>query len=266
MLDYIVYGFRSIGKGEAAAKTLCGILNVPPPPTKFQAYRSTIGSCIEDICFESMRNAIEQAVVINEGVRDIPVALDGTWQKPGFTSLNGVVRATSFDTGLVVDVAILSKHCTCPKKSSGEHISSCITTYRGASGGMEVEGAKEIFSRSLQTYNVCYTRYLGDGDSKGFAAIEEMSPYGNDCEIKKLECIGHIQKRMGTRLRKLKSDNKGIVLSDGLKLGGKNRLTSAVIDQLQTYYGQAIRTNNNSLEEMKQASYMGPVLAQVIDR
>lgn len=152
----LVYGLRSIGKGPTAAKTLCGILNVPPPPTKFLAYVSTIGSCIEDVAFESMRNAVEQAVEIN-GVRDIPVALDGTWQKRGFTSLNGVVTATSFDTGLVVDVAILSKHCTCPNRSSGEHLSSCITTYRGASGGMEVQVAKEIFGRSLPTYNVRYT-------------------------------------------------------------------------------------------------------------
>ncbi|KAG8252385.1 hypothetical protein J6590_058549 [Homalodisca vitripennis] len=41
---------------------------------------------------------------------------------------------------------------------------------------------------------------------------------------------GHVQKRMGTRLRGLESENKRIILSDGKGLGGKNRLSQAVID------------------------------------
>ncbi|GFV90072.1 hypothetical protein TNCV_4377881 [Trichonephila clavipes] len=40
-------------------------------------------------------------------------------------------------------------------------------------------------------------RNLGDGDSKGFLTII----YG-DTEVEKLECVGHVQKRMGTRLSK----------------------------------------------------------------
>lgn len=43
-----------------------------------------------------------------------------------------------------------------------------------------------------------YTRYLGDGDSKGQQTVNEAKPYGDDIQIEKLECIGHIQKRMGT--------------------------------------------------------------------
>lgn len=46
---------------------------------------------------------------------------------------------------------------------------------------------------------------------------------------------------------------KKVKLSDNLPIGGKNRLTDAVIDQLQTYYGNAIRKNTNSLEKMREA-------------
>lgn len=120
-------------------------------------------------------------------------------------------------------------------------------------GGMEVAGVKDIFSRSLQWYNVRYINYLGDGDSKSFAAVSELKPYGNDVTIKKQECIGHVQKRMGARLRRLKTTMKGKALSDGKPLGGTKRLTDEVINMLQRDYGLAIRQNTQSVEAMKKA-------------
>lgn len=114
-----------------------------------------------------------------------------------------------------------------------------------------MQGAVEIFSRSENPYKVRFTQYLGDGDSKGFSAVQEMQPYGPDCVLQKLECIGHIQKRMGTRLRKLKAEIKKLVLSDEKGLGGKNRLSKAVIDQIQNYYGLAIRRTTDSEEKMR---------------
>ncbi|GFT21780.1 hypothetical protein TNCV_2970211 [Trichonephila clavipes] len=45
------------------------------------------------------------------GHSDIPVAIDGTWQRHGHTSLNGAVIATSFYTGKVTDAQILSRFC-----------------------------------------------------------------------------------------------------------------------------------------------------------
>ena len=63
--------------------------------------------------------------------------------------------------------------------------------------------------------------------------------------IKKLECVGHIQKRVGSRLRKLKEKNKGI--------GGKGKLTDKVINTLQNYYGMAIRNNTGDIITMKKS-------------
>lgn len=62
----LVYGLRSIGKGVTAAKTLCGIMNLPSPPKKFIPCTEKLKSYAEDVCFESMRNAVEEAVVLNE--------------------------------------------------------------------------------------------------------------------------------------------------------------------------------------------------------
>ena len=113
----------------------------------------------------------------------------------------------------------------------------------------------KIFSRSLEKRGVKYTNYLGDGDTKGLMKVVEARPYG-DTEIEKLECIGHIQKRMGTRLRRIVKDMKGKDLPDEKKkkkIGGAKRLTAQEIDNLQNYYGKAIRDNTNSVENMRRA-------------
>lgn len=59
----------------------------------------------------------------------------------------------------------------------------------------------------------------------------------------KKECVGHVQKRMGTRLCNLKKNTKG--------LGSKEKLTEKLIDELLVYYGLAIRRNKDSIKEMR---------------
>ena len=55
---------------------------------------------------------------------DVGVSVDGTWQRRGFSSNNGVVTAISIDTGKVVDVEIMSKICKgCKQK---EHLKTVI--------------------------------------------------------------------------------------------------------------------------------------------
>lgn len=257
-----VYGLRTIGKGQAAGKTFCAIMDLPQPPSRFQNYFKKINNATVDCANKSMLDAVHEAVDWNEGCTDIAVALDGTWQKRGHTSLHGVVSATSVDTGKVVDVQILTKYChKCEKlkdekvklnihKCSGE----CSTNYQGVSGGMESEGVLSIFHRSQEKYNVQYTRYLGDGDTKAYKKVVESKPYG-EVNIEKLECVGHVQKRLGSRLRRLRNEYKGKRLEDGKALGGQGRLSEKEIDRLQSYYGQAIRNNLHSLEDMQKAVY-----------
>ncbi|GFX49611.1 uncharacterized protein TNCV_4902531 [Trichonephila clavipes] len=93
----------------------------------------------------------------------------------------------------------------------------------------------------------------GDGDTKTFNALSENKPYGDDYLIQKIECVGHVQKRMGTRLRKLKLVYSKKELSDGKTIGGKGRLTDSLIDKLAHYYGNAIRCNSKSVKEMRKA-------------
>ena len=109
---------------------------------------------------------------------------------------------------------------------------------------MGPEGADRIFQRSVEKHNLRYTEFYGDGDSKSFTRVKGV--YEDDgIEMEKKECIGHVQKRVGTALHKLKQENPG--------LGGKGKLTDSQIDKLQNYYGIAIRSNVGNLAGMKKA-------------
>jgi len=61
-----------------------------------------------------------------------------------------------------------------------------------------------------------------------------------------LECVGHIQKRIGTRLRKRRKEKHG-----KQKLTGRGKLTESAVNTIQNYFGMAIRqtARNNNLND-----------------
>jgi len=69
-------------------------------------------------------------------------------------------------------------------------------------------------------------------------------PY-KDLLVTKKECVGHVEKRMGTRLRNVKKNNKG--------MGGKGagKLIDKLINELTKFYGLAIRRHSDFVEEMR---------------
>ncbi|GFT94747.1 uncharacterized protein TNCV_4417231 [Trichonephila clavipes] len=86
---------------------------------------------------------------------------------------------------------------------AADHV--CHSNFQGSALKIEAVGATRIFQRSIVKRGLKYAHYYGDGDSKGFISVKDT--YGKD-SVTKYECIGHVQKRVGARLRKLKSKNK----------------------------------------------------------
>ncbi|GFT82292.1 uncharacterized protein TNCV_4650971 [Trichonephila clavipes] len=197
-------------------------MNLPPPPAKFERHNSLFLNVIKTISEDSMNAAVHEAVIANDNNSNIAVAVDGTWHKRGYSSLNGVVCATSLLRTERLSTLKLSQNIVL-------HV-----------------------RRSETSRKACYTQYLGDGDSKGFLTIKEAKVYG-DTEVVKLECVGHVQKCMGTRLRNILKISKGIKLSDGKNISGRGRLTLKEVDSIQHYYGLAIRKNLSSVEDVKRA-------------
>ncbi|GFT46104.1 uncharacterized protein NPIL_457051 [Nephila pilipes] len=88
---------RCIWKGDESAVMFCGIMNLPPPPTKFSKFNNTLLQTAKEIFEESMAEVVREAVEENNGERDITVPVDGSREKRGFSSKNGVVAVTSVD-------------------------------------------------------------------------------------------------------------------------------------------------------------------------
>ena len=253
---------RRCGKGYQGLRRFLALINHPPPMTE-KNYRKISHSFTEAtraVALKSMNDAAEDIGCNDaDNVVDIGVSLDGTWQRRGFSSKNGAVAAISIDTGKVLDVACFPRYCqgcinmeiyktSDPVRYEIWSVAhKCSINHAGSSPAMEKEGVQQIYSRSISDRKLRYTEYYGDGDSKGFASVKDTY---HPIPVIKRECIGHIQKRVGNRLRKLKKEVSG--------LGGAGKLTDSMVDRLQNYYGIAIRSNVGDLPKMKKA--IGAVL------
>lgn len=60
---------------------------------------------------------------------------------------------------------------------------------------MEVEGIERIWKRSVERLKLRFSTLISDGDSKGFENLVAIEP---DVNLLKHECVGHVQKRLGT--------------------------------------------------------------------
>ena len=189
----------------------------------------------------------------------VSVTVDGTWQKRGHSSKLGVVFVITVETGETWTMRWSNFFAT-----SAKNILTGMLKVRSTSSGkiswlphqsqrfirgmeqMEAVAAVEIFSRSMkkeiEIYHLCW-----QFGSIGLRSLDLTM------KSKKEECVSHVQKWLGTALRKYKKDNKGKKLSDGKMVGGKGRLTDKVIDKMQNYYRKAIRSNKGDLNRMKES-------------
>ena len=61
-----------------------------------------------------------------------------------------------------------------------------------------------LHSHRSEEEGLCYTTYIGDGDSSSYKRVYHEKSYCDNVKITEEECIGHKTKRMGSRLRTLK--------------------------------------------------------------
>ena len=166
-----------------------------------------------------------------EDTIDVIVSGDGTWKKRGFALLNGVSSLIGYYSVKVLDVLVKCSYCKLcefrKKKLNTaeyeewkkEHITTnqCSANHTETSGNMEVSSIVEMFKHSIVKYGLRYVNYIGDGDSKTYSGILKAQPYGEDFFVNKKECVGYVQKRMGTRLRDLVKKTVKLKLVKGKK-------------------------------------------------
>ncbi|GBM87532.1 hypothetical protein AVEN_21988-1 [Araneus ventricosus] len=202
----LVFGLRLMGRGFSAGMKLLCTLNLPYVCKKtFRIHELKLLEAVKYSCEENMKAASKEVQNLKK-TTTCGVSVDGTWQRRGHMSLNGCVSVISIDTGKILDLEVMTQYCKmCEMNIKCDHECS---NYKGSSGNMESVGAFRIFERSVMKRELQYTEYYGDGDSKAFLKVKDI--YGEDT-VTKLECIGHVQKRVGSRLRKLKKNPKDSV-------------------------------------------------------
>ena len=183
---------------------------------------------------------------------DTGVSVDGSWQRRGFSSLNGVVTVISIENGKIYAAksfsfnfsfelhALHNLQIVSVSNNLWKSNHECSLNYIGSAPNMELSQQNEYLKDLLKNIGLRYMDYYGDGDSKSYMQVRNVYP---GMEITKYECIGHVQKRVGCRLRNVVRRNKGV--------GGEGKLSLAIIDKLQNYYGNGIRSNIGNLAAMK---------------
>ena len=134
-----VIATREIGRGYTALQSLCGFMNIPPPMTEktFLQTQSSVKSVYVNVAEENMRSAVEEIKEVenmeenDDEVHNTIISTDGTWQKRGFSSRNGVVSIISSSTGKCLDYRVKTKTCK-----------ACA--YWKGKTGMKAEGFRRI--------------------------------------------------------------------------------------------------------------------------
>ena len=111
------YGSQAMGR-EGLSK-FCGVLDLPPP-VSMPAY----SALTKKIAIEAVNNAErliqltledypENIEILNDGsaIAHVAVSVDGTRQKRGHNSKNGVVFVISIMTGEVIDYEVKTMDC-----------------------------------------------------------------------------------------------------------------------------------------------------------
>ena len=237
----IVFVMRRLGVAREGINIFCGLMDISQGLAKstydqiVQHLYTASKTMFKSACKKAVEEEKELNVQNERPADDLKVSGDGSWKKRGYTSLYGVTTLIGYYGGKVIDLNVKSGYChTCAIKKNTlnddefeewyeNHKENCSSNHAGSAGKMEVDSMLEMFSRSIEKFGVMYSNYIGDDDSKTFLGILNSDPYGDKCTVTKNECVGHVQKRMGTRLRNKRNQEK---------LGGKKRLTETLINKI----------------------------------
>ena len=92
----VVYSLHSCGLGHTGLEKLCCML-MPAPMivTNYNKISNTLRDAAKTVAVKSMKDAVVDAKKYKEGIADIGVSVDGTWQE------RGTLIAITIDTGKI---------------------------------------------------------------------------------------------------------------------------------------------------------------------
>ena len=185
---------------------------------------------------------------------DIQIGIDGSWQKRGYSSLNGVVTAVAKSNRKVVDYQVLTKFCR-----------SCAIwenrkTLKGMKSLLKITFAASTMSNHLELWRLQphYHSSLNPCNNITFGihiilemviqilfkrllipSLMEMSWY-----LSKPNVLDTSKNDLALVYEKFEIIIKGRSLR--MENSGRGRLTDKTINKMQNFYGMSIRQNSIS--------------------
>lgn len=98
---------------------------------------------------------------------------------------------------------------------------------------LEPAGVEHILGHSTETHTLRYTELDGRGDGTSHQQVKDVHSHAG-IEVTKHGCIGHVQKGMGTVLKKLKEETPGQIkgkLTDAMKKKNVKLLRHCIMEQ-----------------------------------
>ncbi|XP_065660932.1 uncharacterized protein LOC136084596 [Hydra vulgaris] len=118
-----VYAMRSCGQGCSGFSRFVSLMDMPKPMTanNYNKIVIKLTNAVKSVAEDTMMDAAQELkdlksnLVLNSipdhvpNIVDVAVSCDGTWQRRGYSSNNGVVSVISMETGKVIDVEAMNK-------------------------------------------------------------------------------------------------------------------------------------------------------------
>ncbi|KYN08186.1 hypothetical protein ALC62_00832 [Cyphomyrmex costatus] len=188
-----MFVMRLLGVGRQGLNLFCNYMDIGSGIAEetynriFSHIHVAAKTVFDYCCKKAVEDEKKENEKIERPILNFKVSGDGTWKKRGFKSLFGETTLIAYYCGKVID---RSSYChACAKwqnkpKNSREYLEwkkdHCTKNHEGSAGNMEVESVKKMFLRLEELHGV---KYIGEGDSKTFAAILNLNPYGDETAL-----------------------------------------------------------------------------------
>ena len=148
----------------------------------------------------------------DDEVLDYAGSFEGARQKRGRVTLHRVRIFIGLETGLFLDLEVLTSHCVeCGNHPNSSNVRPTrhkpvgIRNFEGNSDAITVEAAQRFLKRFNLKFNFRYTIMLSNGNSK---TLKDLHIYGSNHPISRKKCINHVAKRKHNGLITLKKTHK----------------------------------------------------------
>lgn len=134
----LAMAIRATGQNHFQFANFCTIMDMHQPPERLIDLERKILRPVQQIAEQSMKKWTKREVE-RSGSKDLLVSVDGTWQKRGFCSKNGISIIASPESGKILDCMAKTNYCQKCKGGRRETV-TCDCNHQGSAGSMESKG------------------------------------------------------------------------------------------------------------------------------